>query len=304
MRRLPTVLSSCVTIIFLTLPAMHAQRPTVILGVLEDLPGHYAGESDFRGVRVVFQKSGSEWRAFPTKCEDQKSLIYLTNSYPGEVNWTIAFDGRNLGRVTSHAPADFAWYSEIGVEKITSNGPIPTIGKQSAEYSLWGGTPVYRPLVAVSKPNFNDPDSWKRVELADNQIDAVRQKFRAKFPKVGNCKNPEENIERPWKYSDEDIRVISAYSSKSGWSLVQVGLTGNRCDGWDDNGPFNGQWYLVRPSGETEFLSANMSLVDAGDYDNDGKSEVLFAIGGYNTGGYRLYYSDFNKSVSFVFHYT
>ena len=46
-----------------------------------------------------------------------------------------------------------------------------------------------------------------------------------------------------------------------------------------------------------------MWLVDAGDYDNDGKSEVLFSIAGYDRGGYELFYDDFQKHASFEFGY-
>lgn len=46
-----------------------------------------------------------------------------------------------------------------------------------------------------------------------------------------------------------------------------------------------------------------MSLVDAGDYDNDGKSEVVFSIAGDNLGGYVLFYDDFTKHATFEFSY-
>lgn len=46
-----------------------------------------------------------------------------------------------------------------------------------------------------------------------------------------------------------------------------------------------------------------MWLVDAGDYDSEGKSELLFTIAGYNRGGYELFYDDFNKHVTFEFHH-
>jgi hypothetical protein len=46
-----------------------------------------------------------------------------------------------------------------------------------------------------------------------------------------------------------------------------------------------------------------MWLVDAGDYDGDGKSEVLFAVDGYDLGGYRLFYRDFSRSSEFLFSY-
>ena len=66
---------------------------------------------------------------------------------------------------------------------------------------------------------------------------------------------------------------------------------------------FRTEWYVVEPTGMVSFLNSNMWLVDAGDYDGDGKSEVLFAISGYDEGGYRLYYSDFGRSAEFLFGY-
>ena len=284
--------------------ANDTQQSGLVLGVLEDLPGHYSGEPDFRAVRVLFRKVGGEWRAFPTKTENQQSLKSLTKSYPGEVNWTIAFDGKYVGHLTSRVPDNFAWYSEIGLEKITSPGRVPTVGKKSEKFSGWDGGSVYRPLVAISKPNFRDPDDWKPSQPTPVQIGSVREGFRKRFPRASNCKDPEENVPRPWNYRDEDARIDSAYSSASGWRLVELSLHGNACDGLQiGDSPFEGQWFVIDPSGSVRFLGKDMWLVDAGDYDNDGRSEVLFSVSGYNEGGYRLFYSNFTKNADFLFFY-
>lgn len=276
-------------------------RPRVILGILEDLPGHYTGEPDFRAVRVVFQKVDGDWKAFPTNCSDQECLKTLTKSYPGQVNWTIAFEGRNIGRVTSQVPNDFAWYAEVGLEKILGSAPIPTIGKQSEEYAGWNGKPVYRPLAAVSETNFKDPDGWKHTQLTPDQIALVRQSFRKMFPSVSNCRNPEENLPKPWKYRDGEIKLSMAYSSRHHWLLAKISLEGYACDGpIDDGGAFDSQWYGIDPAGEVRHIGSGMSLLDAGDYDSDGRSEVLFTVSGYAEGGYRLFYHDFSKSAEFL----
>ena len=47
-----------------------------------------------------------------------------------------------------------------------------------------------------------------------------------------------------------------------------------------------------------------MELIDAGDYDNDGKSELLFWYSGYNRDGYILIYDDFRKSAEYIWGYT
>ena len=280
------------------------RQSNVILGVLEDIPGEHASESDFRAVRAVFKKNGDAWQAFPTKTSGYLDLQNLPRSYPKEMTWTIAFDGRNLGTITSRTPSDFKFYSEIGIEDITSNNQIPTIGKKSVEYSGGFHIPLYRPLVAVSQPNVADPEHWRRAHLSEGLIAAARQRFRSKFAKVTNCRNPRENIARPWKYRDEDIQVTKAYSSKDNWSLIELKLTGNACDGEQDfQEGFHGQWYVIEPTETVRLLGSDLWLVDAGDYDNDGKSEILFAITEHNKGGYRLFYRSFTKTAEFVFHY-
>jgi len=280
------------------------RQGNIILGVLEDFPGEYSGDSDFRAVRAIFEKSGDGWRSFPTKTKTYHDLDTLPLSYPKDMTWTIAFDGRNLGRITSQTPPHFSFYSETGIEHITSHGPIPSVGKKSIDFAgSMSDTPAFRPLVAVSQPNVSDPDQWKPARLSSPLIGSAREQFRNKFPNVSNCKNPEENILRPWNYQDNDIHVSEAYSSKNNWSLVELNLTGEACDGDQGQDAFHGQWYAIDPLGTMKFLGEDMWLVDAGDYDNSGGSAVLFAISGYNEGGYRLFYRDFTRSAEFLFNY-
>jgi hypothetical protein len=131
---------------------------------------------------------------------------------------------------------------------------------------------------------------------------ALRNAFRKKFPKVSNCTTQNDTAAKPWPYRDADIKLSKAYSSNKGWSAVQLLLTGYRCEGPQDD-PFIEQWFAVTPRGETTLLGDGMWLVDAGDYDNDGKSEVVFAIDRYNEGGYELFYDDFKGHAVFQFSY-
>lgn len=77
------------------------------------------------------------------------------------------------------------------------------------------------------------------------------------------------------------VKLPKAYSSNKNWSLAPLSLDGYRCDGVS-HGPFIGQWFVINAEGHISFLGQGMWLVDAGDYDNDGKSELVFAIGGYD----------------------
>jgi hypothetical protein len=134
-----------------------------------------------------------------------------------------------------------------------------------------------------------------------DRVKLVRSEFRKKFPKASNCTNVEAEP-KPWSYGDRDIKLIKTYSNQKGWLLVLAKLNDYRCDGMIE-GPFGDQWFTISPTKNVRFLDSDMWLVDAGDYDNDGKSEVLFAIAGDNRGGYRLFYDDFKKQAVFEYSY-
>lgn len=279
---------------------VNASEPTTTLGVLEELSGHFAGQPNFRGIRVLFQKNGRTWLSFPT-CTDPACVKAIVSEYPREVTWTISFSGRSLGQVTGRTPDEFKFYAGVGLQEITSTGPVPTMGKRRAEYDHIAGSPVFRPLIANSQPYFTDPDSWKPSRPSTGVSAALRLQFRKKFPKVSNCESLEDTA-KPWPYSDADIKLIKFYSSHHGWSAVKLLLVGNRCDGPPDDA-FVDQWFAIAPRGEIRFLGEGMWLVDAGDYDNDGKSEFVFSIDRYNRGGYELFYDDFKRHAEFEFSY-
>jgi hypothetical protein len=253
----------------------YASESVIMLGVLEG-----------GAVRVVFQKKGSVWQPFPSDCPDQSCLKAITKEYPATVTWTIAFSGRSLGQLTAATPNDFEYYSSIGLQKITSNEPIPAIGK--------------RPLVAISQPNVKDPDAWKRTHPSPALATTLHREFREKFPDVSNCSREDTNTAEPWHYRDTDMKLDKAYSSNKRWFVVKLLLTGYLCDGPPDD-PFLDQWFAIAPTGATMYLGQGLSLVDAGDYDNDRKSELVFAIDRYNQGGYELFYDDFKRHATFQF---
>jgi hypothetical protein len=287
--------------IFLALSA-YASGQGIILGILEEIPARYVGEPPSRAVRVVFQKQDREWQPLPSDCPDEPCLKTIGSKYPPTATWTIAFSGRNLGRVSAATPKQFESYSAIGLQKITSNDPIPTIGKRSAEFAGFLASPVLRPLIADSQPYYKDPDSWKPSSPSPELAASLRLAFRKRFPEVSNCSTSDDSTAKPWPYRDADLKINKAYSSNKGWSAAQIQLTGNRCEGPGDD-PFVDQWFAITPHGETIFLGQGMWLVDAGDYDNDGKSELVFALDRYNQGGYELFADDFKSHAAFHFSY-
>jgi hypothetical protein len=156
--------------------------------------------------------------------------------------------------------------------------------------------------VTISSPNFKDPESWKPGDISTDVIQVLRERFRKEFPRMSNCKSPDENKAKPWPYRDEDIKIHKSYSSNRSWVVASVGLGEWHCDG-PSSDAFGRQWFAVSPNLNVMFLGGAMWLVDAADYDNDGKSEIVFSIDGYNRGGYKLFYDDFAKHASFEFNY-
>lgn len=293
-----------VTFLFLMSFCSKAWAQHSYLGILEDVPGTYAGEPNARAVRVVFEKDGSAWKALPSNCPDQSCLKMILLSYPREVNWTVAFDGRNLGRITGKTPSEFKFYSHVGLQQISSQGSIPTIGKRAEEYGGFLGTAVYRPLITNSQPYFRDPDGWKPAQLPWQLIGVLRQQFRLRFSNLCKVSEADETKLLPFAYQDKDIKLIKAYASKSGWVLARLHLEeAIDCKDVEAGSGIGDSWFVVDPQKNVKYLDQGMCLVDAGDYDNDGKSEIVFSLAGYNRGGYEMFYDDFKKWTRFEFSY-
>ncbi|MGA9069012.1 MAG: hypothetical protein WB424_02080 [Terracidiphilus sp.] len=282
-------------------PGASAQVHPTLVGILEDNPGHYAGNPHYRDVRVVFRKEGTRWFAFPNNCPDQDCLKTIAAKFPTQVNWTISFDGKQVGQVESRTPPSFDFYATVGQQVIVGTSDVPTVGKPSADFSGFQDEPVLRPLVAVSKPNYSDPEHWKPARPTPEIIAAVRQSYLSRFPKIANCIARTTGRENSRTASlGEAISVQKLYGSNRNWFLVEA--QSRYCDGGAIS-EFSSRWFVINPERQVKYLGSSMWLVDAGDYDNDGKSEVVFSIDDYDRGGYKLFYDDFSRSAIFEFGY-
>jgi hypothetical protein len=62
------------------------------------------------------------------------------------------------------------------------------------------------------------------------------------------------------------------------------------------------RWLLIQQ--EINHLGIMKNLVNAGDYDSDGKSELIFSYSGYNRDGYIIVYGeDYLKHTDFIWNY-
>ena len=279
-----------------------ARAQQVLLGVLEQIPPETTSGRVTPYVRVLFEKTDAGWKAFPSECPDQACLKSITAKFPAETKWTVAFDGKSLGEITAHTPKDFAFYSHVGLQEIVSK-TIPSVGKPTAEFGASPDRLLLRPLAAVSPANFKDPVGWKRVPLSADQLAFLRKRFQEQFPKLCRISPEDETKIEPRPYTDADIQLLKAYGSNSHWTIARLHVDNAIVCG-DPNAGYQmpDPWFAVSPEHSASYLASGLYLIDAGDYDNSGHSQLLFSfIAGDNRAGYILYFDNFSHSVTFSY---
>jgi hypothetical protein len=280
-------------------PGAIAADDDVVVGILEHLSpaqqrrlaGAY-GDVGSAVVRVAFRKQAGQWQAFASDVGDLDQLKAATQNFPQKLAWTIAFDGKARGHLESTAPPQWAFYSDLGIELIRPGTKVIAIGHPDAGFERWDSDkPVDRPLVLVTRPNTRDPDQWKPATLEDAYRAAGIASLRAENkPEAG--------------FGDENIRVVKAYRSKSGRVLFALKLSKAVPRGDGPPGPeWQARWFVADSPRSLKFLDTGLALIDAGDYDKDGRSEIIFAKSGYDYDGYVLFYDDFRGSVEFGWNY-
>ncbi len=290
------------SLVCLVLLVTTASAQNLVLGFLEDIPEDGCQSHAF-GVRVAFRRTDLGWQPFPSECRDQNCLKAISSRYPGTVVWTIAFDGKNLGQVKGRTPKEYNFYSRVGLQEVVDSSTVPVIGQRSSEFAGFAGCPLYRALVANSKSFFRDPESWKPLQPSTEVSEALHRGFRKKFPKLCELAKDESTL-KSFPYRDQQVKIVKSYRSKDGRLLARLHLaTAIDCEDTEAGDEINDPWFALDSQGVARYLDSGMWLVDAGDYDNDGKSELVFSIDRYNRGGYEIFYDDLAKHATFEFNY-
>jgi hypothetical protein len=278
----------------------------IYLGILETKPAkwpdeNYISENDSsrkKIVRVVFRYQNNVWYSLDKELGD-------SSLYPSKIDWVISFDGKKIGELSSYKNSTDTYPRDAYHSVLSKN--LHTIGEPTMEFSGWVGEAQPRPLVAVSKPFYSDPERWQPYVPDENEISELISLYIAHF--------------KSFEFNWIDTLIVSqlgfgkSYISSVSYKLLQLGV-------YDTiNGKAyltNKVWFYKSNSGEFIDISikidkpffgegdseiSNLYLVDAGDYDNDGKSEIVFWIDRYSGNGYALFYSGFTKHVSFEWKY-
>lgn len=253
-------------------------------------------------VRVAFKNETGIWEACVPEVTVQKGLQHAHTLFPSSVLWTVAFDGKKLGQVQSIAPQKYGLYSEIGLLPLMPNPSIPKIGKASLEFGDWSAEMRLRPLAAVSESHFSDPEQWKPKNINRDTLRSVRADFRHMFPQAKTCNQKGQGMVS-LSYQDQDILVRKSYTNRLGVQLASLELRPflDKCGlpNDDEEDGFGVRWFSISKDNKVKYLGSQMMFLDAGDYDGDGKSELVFKVRRDNYDGYALWAAGLEKLVEF-----
>jgi hypothetical protein len=232
--------------------------------------------------RVAFQFLDGRWSPMPHDASNVESLASLPKLYPAKLAWTVALDGKKLGTVDSVRPPSYTRYADVGIQELTPGSNPPAVPRGRAAFQTWMGTSNFRPLVIVSRPNYRDPDHWKPIRPLPPLGKQARTAFRKAIALDLSCEDKPAR-----SYPDEYIQLRKAYRSDRGDVLLalRANPVKNPCGVTD--GAWDSVWFLIR-NDEFHLIGTELTLVDAGDYNGDGTSEIIFHLSAYNHDGYVL----------------
>lgn len=250
-----------------------------LLGVLEE-PQCKDGGGIY--VRALYVKSNGGWQPLNTANASAGRI-------PKKTSWTVSLDGKKIGAAETDDPGfttNYDWtYPRDRLLNVVPPTRYPTIPNQSQNFGGWCEAPKNRPLVVTAYGNVSDPDGWKPFMPTQKQAMQLFSQFKARNGEALIC--PDRNADGVrFQYDAKDVRPLKSYRNHKGWHLLTLAFKprkdacGNPDDGW------NTQTFLI--DGKTTYVGANVTLVDAGDYDADGTSDLLFWYSGYNKDGYIL----------------
>jgi hypothetical protein len=283
-----------------------AGEPPLYVGVLEDgqnFPGNHQFPilSAEPHVRIAFRKQGAEWLPMDTNYPNLAALHVANSTYPSAVDWTVVFDGKAIGRISSRNPGSLHWFADLGVQIITSDlANVPKISAGARDFVYTTGAASSKPLLLVSQPSFLDPQHWKPTALSTAEKNLAIQALRKVVPRMPQCQQP-ETLGTMVPYADSEIIFIKAYRSISNEVFFGERLDGKRsiC-GWFNDEHFFDYWFVLTPGQGLRPLGHGLMPMEAADLDNSGKSEwILHSLRGEDSEGYEIYYDDFSKLASF-----
>jgi hypothetical protein len=320
------LLAACCFIISAGAQGGEGDPAQITVGVLEEVPGSHLNEPPHYAVRAVFQLVAGRWQTLPDYCDTTGCLASITSRYPARLNWTISYQGRSLGSLWAQTPSDFAFYADVGQQRVEEPDRVPTIGAPSIDYSGFQETPLHRPLLATVGAMHPTParGDWRPRTPDPAELPRVWPTFRRLTPLVDDCRLDAKGEYIPSKGRPpqrDELEIAATWVNKDGDAILQVRVRPAafaNCDGpsehpseyWfyqDTKGglrPLPGQGTdTSTDKAEIDSRARLVTPLDFVDLQGDGRDVSIFLLAGYDAGGYALYFDNFRKVVRFTWLY-
>lgn len=285
-----------------------AEASVVYIGALETKPIGWPENARWDGdtamlriVRPLFYNKHGVWHSL-------QEVIGDTSIYPSEQFWHIAFDGKHIGELHSKKEPlrnpnhPWTWSRDAYHSTVEKN--LPVIGQPTEAFMGWDGDAAPRPLVVVSENNCLDPQRWRPFEPDTAELPKLVRFYNSYLALLDEF--------APVDYTD--LEFAHSYTSVKNDQLLQVRLKTTE-DNWSGypiwiyqshNGYYVNLSYNIDLPFIDDFSDDDYStnvLVDAGDYDNNGQSELLFWSSRYDGDGYILFSNNCAEMSVFLWRY-
>ena len=229
-------------------------------------------------IRACFEYSNSEWSIL--KITNTKNIPHdkkLYESLNETMNWYVLFDGKTINKIFSNKdPQD----NSKGLLIVNDDeNQVPEYDGNG--FNDWSGPHMYRPVVVSTKSVGSDPEKWKPARPSAKVLNKAIGHIKDYYDVFPTC-NPKNKDKRPEK---SDFQLIKAYKNIKGDYLLGVQFSGPYyCDIAPNEVRLSSHWYSYK-NNTVHFLGTHLVPMDAGDYDQDGKSEWVFKLEDYNEDG-------------------
>jgi len=287
-------------ILFTVIFSHSANAIELLLGVAEQ--SRYENLHGKAIVRAMFSKSQGQWDILDSQ-DKFKNHVSL------EQEWHLAFDGRYLGSLVTVDNLNsfneaYGWtFTRDKLLKIKNISDFPLLDNKESRFVGWNGSPGYRPVVVVSHKNYKDIEKWKRFKPTKEK-ETLYPYVKENIPQAYHCNGKPKWDAKMIEIMKDDISLYRSYKNNKGEKLISIGI--GQIHTKDCDGPIDAthkpMWFYIADN-KVKFVGFELDLLDAGDYDADGKVEFFFWHGGYNNDGYTLYESDFEKRYDYYWSY-
>ncbi len=235
--------------------------------------------------RTLFCKSKTAWAPIGSNTNCRA---------PAEGAWTMLHDGQSVGVLLTRSD-----------RILSSIASIPRIPVGEERFESWLGTVHDRPLALATQRDVRNTNGWIVSRLSDRERTLFLRSFRTSVALPHCDGTPHDAMPAAVDgFLDRDVSVLKVIRSSAGQLLVGMAINEllKPCDDVRDPARTT-HWFVKRGAESPRFIGNEMYVVDAFDFDNDGRTEWLFSRSRYNEDGFILFFDAFRKSVSSSWQY-